>query len=56
MYWLPPSRVKQSEKATTGGKRAHPVNLAITPDQHLARVANSLDRVKDGDAWKGELR
>ena len=30
-----------------------PVNLAITPDQHLALVANSLDWVKDGDAWKG---
>jgi hypothetical protein len=31
-----------------------PVNLAITPDQHLALVANSLDWVKDGDAWKGD--
>src|SRR3954454_5053078 len=30
-----------------------PVNLAITPDQHLALIANSLDWVKDGDAWKG---
>src|SRR5215475_10141616 len=30
-----------------------PVNLAITPDRHLALVANSLDWVKDGDAWKG---
>jgi DNA-binding beta-propeller fold protein YncE len=30
-----------------------PVNLAITPDQHLALVANSLDWVKDGEAWKG---
>jgi DNA-binding beta-propeller fold protein YncE len=30
-----------------------PVNLAITPDQHLALVANSLDWVKDGDAWRG---
>src|SRR5271154_411902 len=30
-----------------------PVNLAITPDQHLALVANSLDWVKDGDTWKG---
>jgi hypothetical protein len=29
-----------------------PVNLAITPDQHLALVANSLDWVKDGEAWK----
>jgi hypothetical protein len=26
-----------------------PVNLAITPDQHLALVANSLDWVKTGD-------
>src|SRR6202045_632664 len=30
-----------------------PVNLAITPDRHLALVANSLDWVKDGDGWKG---
>jgi DNA-binding beta-propeller fold protein YncE len=30
-----------------------PVNLAITPDQHLALVANSLDWVKDSEAWKG---
>ena len=30
-----------------------PVNLAITPDQHLALVANSLDWVKDGEGWKG---
>src|SRR5437764_4728658 len=30
-----------------------PVNLAITPEQHLALVANSLDWIKDGDAWKG---
>ena len=30
-----------------------PVNLAITPDQHLALVANSLDWVKAGDGWKG---
>lgn len=30
-----------------------PVNLAITPDQKLALVANSLDWVKDGDSWKG---
>ena len=30
-----------------------PVNLAITPDEHLALVANSLDWVKDGEAWKG---
>ena len=31
-----------------------PVNLAITPDQKLALVANSLDWVKDGDSWKGQ--
>ncbi len=30
-----------------------PVNLAITPEQHLALVANSLDWVKDGEDWKG---
>src|SRR6266851_2068859 len=30
-----------------------PVNLAITPDQHLALVANSLDWIKDGEDWKG---
>jgi DNA-binding beta-propeller fold protein YncE len=30
-----------------------PVNLAITPDRHLALVANSLDWIKDGEAWKG---
>ncbi len=30
-----------------------PVNLAITPDQKLALVANSLDWVKEGEAWKG---
>ena len=30
-----------------------PVNLAITPDRHLALVANSLDWVKDGEDWKG---
>jgi len=30
-----------------------PVNLAITPNQQLALVANSLDWVKDGDSWKG---
>jgi DNA-binding beta-propeller fold protein YncE len=30
-----------------------PVNLAITPDQHLALIANSLDWVKDGEGWKG---
>ena len=30
-----------------------PVNLAVTPDRHLALVANSLDWVKDGDGWKG---
>jgi len=30
-----------------------PVHLAITPDRHLALVANSLDWVKDGEDWKG---
>src|SRR6202040_2617533 len=30
-----------------------PVNLAITPDQHLALVANSLDWIKDDEGWKG---
>ncbi len=30
-----------------------PVNLAITPDGSLAIVANSMDWVKDGEAWKG---
>ncbi len=30
-----------------------PVNLAITPDQKLALVANSLDWIKDGEGWKG---
>ena len=30
-----------------------PTNLAITPDQKLALVANSLDWVKDGESWKG---
>jgi hypothetical protein len=30
-----------------------PVNLAITPDEHLALVANSLDWIKEGDSWKG---
>jgi DNA-binding beta-propeller fold protein YncE len=29
-----------------------PVNLAITPDEGLALVANSMDAVKDGDGWK----
>jgi len=29
-----------------------PTNLAITPDQHLALVANSLDWVQEGAAWK----
>lgn len=29
-----------------------PVNLAITPDERLAIVANSLDWVQDGAAWK----
>jgi DNA-binding beta-propeller fold protein YncE len=31
-----------------------PTNLAITPDQKLALVANSLDWVKDGESWKGQ--
>lgn len=30
-----------------------PVNLAITPDESLALVANSMDWVQDGDKWKG---
>jgi len=29
-----------------------PVNLAITPDETLALVANSMDWVKDGAGWK----
>ncbi len=29
-----------------------PVNLAITPDESLALVANSLDAQKDGAGWK----
>jgi DNA-binding beta-propeller fold protein YncE len=29
-----------------------PTNLAITPDQKLAIVANSVDWQKDGDGWK----
>ena len=29
-----------------------PVNLAITPDEGLALVANSMDWVKDGTGWK----
>ena len=29
-----------------------PTNLAITPDQKLAIVANSVDWLKDGDDWK----
>jgi DNA-binding beta-propeller fold protein YncE len=29
-----------------------PVNLAISRDQHLALVANSLDWQPDGDSWK----
>jgi len=29
-----------------------PVNLAITPDERLAIVANSLNWVQDGSAWK----
>lgn len=30
-----------------------PTNLAITPNERLALVANSLDWVADGDSWKG---
>lgn len=30
-----------------------PTNLAITPDGRLALVANSMDWVQDGGAWKG---
>ena len=30
-----------------------PTNLAITPDEGLALVANSMDWVQDGSAWKG---
>jgi DNA-binding beta-propeller fold protein YncE len=30
-----------------------PVNLAITPDESVALVANSMDWVQDGGAWKG---
>lgn len=29
-----------------------PVNLAMTPDERLAIVANSMDWVKDGENWK----
>ena len=29
-----------------------PTNLAITPDQKLAIVANSVDWQKDGEHWK----
>ena len=29
-----------------------PVNLAITPDERLAIVANSVDWVQDGSSWK----
>ncbi|HZS85273.1 MAG TPA: YncE family protein [Stellaceae bacterium] len=29
-----------------------PVNLAITPDDAIAIIANSLDSVKDGEGWK----
>jgi YVTN family beta-propeller protein len=30
-----------------------PTNLAITPDESLALVANSMDWVQEGGAWKG---
>src|SRR5438128_12459501 len=29
-----------------------PTNLAITPDERLALVANSMDWVQEGNAWK----
>src|SRR2546427_10163853 len=29
-----------------------PVNLAITPDERLAIVANSVDWIQDGASWK----
>src|SRR5437667_12653662 len=32
---------------------APPVNFAITPDESLALVANSMDWVQAGGAWKG---
>src|SRR5258708_10584178 len=32
-----------------------PTNLAITPDEHLALVANSLDQISDGSSgWKSQ--
>ena len=31
-----------------------PTNVAITPDQHLALVANSLEWVQDGGGWKSQ--
>ena len=31
-----------------------PTNLAITPDQSIALVANSLDWVADGSSWKSQ--
>lgn len=30
-----------------------PTNLAITPDERLAIVANSMDWIQEGGAWKG---
>lgn len=29
-----------------------PTNLAVTPDNKLALVANSMDEIKDGNGWK----
>src|SRR6266568_1979022 len=29
-----------------------PTNLAVTPDDHVALVANSVDWVEDGGTWK----
>jgi DNA-binding beta-propeller fold protein YncE len=31
-----------------------PTNVAITPDESIALVANSMDWVQDGGAWKGQ--
>ena len=43
-----------AELATTSSSPAlAAVNLAITPDQHPALVANSLDWVRDGENWEG---
>ena len=39
--------------AATGTVPTSGERLAITPDQRLALVANSLDWVKDGEDWRG---